>query len=898
MIEPCSPGAAIDGRGSSPRTLQDLVRDLAHGGDREAIVSFEGNRTRRLSYRDLAAQVENRSRRLARTGVRPNDPVILCGPGGADWIVACLAILHCGACVVPVDAALGRETFRHLLQDSGARVALVASSSAQRLRKPFDQHGVTVLPLAQEPEPNGTDDVTPVRIDPGSRAILFYTSGTTGAPKGVPLTHANLTFQLRVLAEAGIVSPQDRVLLPLPLHHVYPLVIGVLTPLARGIAIVLPAGFTGPQVVAALRAGRPTLLIGVPRLFDALTGAVAERMRQRGRVAHGLFRGMLQMSLALRRRLGWQVGRTLFAPLHWRLGPSLRIVVSGGAALKPETAWTMEALGWEIASGYGLTETSPMLTIHPPGAMRFETVGRVIAETELRIAPAAEGAEAGEVLTRGPGVFAGYHGLPEKTAEAFTADGWFRTGDLGQLDEGGWLHLSGRRSTVIVTAGGKNVQPDEVEEAYQAHAAIEEIAVFQHDGRLAGLIVPARAALAGDGAEAAIREAVQAVSRDLPSYQRLAEYRLSAEPIPRTRLGKPRRHLIGEHYARAVETGGEEPGRVTGLVPIDSLSGDDRALLEDEAALAVFRLLDHRFGDRRVGPDSDLQLDLGVDSIGWLDLSHEIAARTSVTLSDEAIADIRTVRDLLVRVAEGGDAGADPRLPIEDPERVLDDRQRCWLAPRGATLQLAGRVLAAANRLVFHRLFGLTVRGKDTLPSTGPVVLIPNHASYLDPFVIAASLNWGRLERMRWAGWSELIVTGPVRRGLARIAGIVPVDAGRDTTASLALGSAVLRPNHFLVWFPEGARSHDGQLQRFKDGIGVILVHHRDVPVVPVVVRGTFEAWPRSRRFPRFRRLAVEFLPPCMPDDLAAEGGGETEARRIVDALRKRIAAAIGAPER
>ena len=877
-----------------PPTLQAAVQDLARGGSRDAILAFEPGRTRLVSYRDLAAEVERRARRLVHAGVGPGDPVILCGPGGADWIQACLAILHCGACVVPVDATLGAETFRHVLRDSGARVALVAPSTAQRLARPLGQQGVLALPLAQDDTPDEGREAAFAAVGPEDRAILFYTSGTTGPPKGVPLTHGNLIYQLRVLAGTGIVTADDRVLLPLPLHHVYPLVLGVLTPLSAGIAVVLPAGFTGAQVVAALQSGRPTVMIGVPRLFDALVGALAERMRRGGGAAQALFRAALGLSRLLRRRFGWRIGPTLFAPLHRRLGPTLRIVVSGGAALRPETAWAMEALGWKVASGYGLTETSPMLTIHPPGAMRFETVGRAIPETELRIEGAADGTAEGEVLARGPGVFAGYHALPQKTAEAFTADGWFRTGDLGRLGEGGWLQLTGRLSTVIVTEGGKNLQPEEIEDAHQAHPAIEEIAVLQHEGRLAGLIVPARDARAADGGEAAVREAVREVSRGLPTYQRLAEYRLTAEPIPRTRLGKPRRHLIAQAYARAAEAGREDPGRAPGLVPIDSLSADDRALLENDQAMAVFRLLGERFADRRVGPDSDLHLDLGIDSIGWLDLSLDISERAGVTLSEATISEARIVRELLVRVAEGGDAGADPRAPLDQPERVLDAGQLRWLAPRGTALRMGASAFAAANRLVFRRLFGLTVRGAERLPAEGPFVLAPNHESYLDAFAIAAALDRGRLERMYWAGWSELIVTSPVRRTFARMAGILPVDSGRATAASLALGSVALQRGHALAWFPEGVRSPDGRLQTFKPGIGVVLAQ-RNVPVVPVVLRGTFEAWPTSRWLPRFRRISVEFLAPCMPAELAAEGTGDTEARRIADALRKRVAAAVGA---
>ena len=212
--------------------------------------------------------------------------------------------------------------------------------------------------------------------------------------------------------------------------------------------------------------------------------------------------------------------------------------------------WRLEGLGWPVATGYGLTETAPLLTINQPGNLRFETAGHPVSEVELRIDKEA----APERRARRPrrrrdfgaraGVFSGYPNLPDKTAEAFTDDGWFRTGDLGFLDDRGDLHLAGRRSTVIVTESGEKVQPDAVEDAYQQHPAIGEIAVLGRNGRLVGLIVPK--ADTGDGAdvEGAVRRAVEEISLGLPSHQRLAEFALTREAIPRTRLGKPQRHLL------------------------------------------------------------------------------------------------------------------------------------------------------------------------------------------------------------------------------------------------------------------------------------------------------------------------------------------------------------------
>ena len=883
-----------NGKRRPPETLQALTCNLASAGDRDALVSFDGEDVRRRSFRDLAAEVGSRARILASRGIGADDPVILCGPGGADWIVACLAVLRCGACAVPVDTQLAVDTFRHVLKDNGARFALVAPSAEKRFGALFDEAGVEVLPLAGDGGLHDAGGEDFPSVDPGGRAILFYTSGTTGPPKGVPLTHRNIAFQIGVIADAGLVTADDRVLLPLPLHHVYPLVTGVLTPLALDIAVVLPDGFTGTRILAALQRGEATLMIGVPRLYDALVDGIVNQMRRQGRVAAALFRVLLGLARLLRQRFGWRTGKVLFAPIHRRFGPSLRTVVSGGAALKPEIAWTLEALGWQVGTGYGLTETSPMLTINPPGEARFETAGRPAPGVELRI-DRGEGKEGspGEVLARGPGVFAGYHGLPEKTKEAFTADGWFRTGDLGLIDGDGWLHLAGRRSTLIVTEGGENVQPEQIEDAYQAHSAIAEIAVFERDGRIAGLIVPNPALFRGGNAEEAVREAVREVSRTLPSYQRLSEYRLTREAIPRTRLGKPRIHLIVERYQRAGEEAAESAAGSAEPVAIDEFSGDDQALLENEAVYAAFKLLVERFAGRRVTPDSDLQLDLGVDSIDWLNLTFELSERTGVVLSEEAIAEVRTVRDLLVQLAQGGDGRAAPKAQLEDPEGALDERQRRWLQPKGPALRRVGRVLAAVNRVAMRALFRLRVRGAENLPAEGPFVLAPNHASYLDPFALAAALSTEQLERLYWAGWTGVVFGGPVRRAFARVAQAVPVDPVRATASSLAFGGAALQRGLSLVWFPEGERSRDGRLQPFKLGIGLVLDGWR-VPVVPVVIRGTHTAWPPSRRLPRLCPVRVDILAPVHTAKLAAEGEGGTDAERIVDALHRRIADALG----
>jgi long-chain acyl-CoA synthetase len=888
----------------SETTLQSLAGKLARHGEKDAIVHFERGREDHWSYARLADHTERLAHGLAADGIGLGERLAICARNRPEWIVACLATLRSGAVPVLLDTQLSEGTLRHVLQDSGARRLFTTSAEVDRLRGPCAEAGVEIVVLDRE---NGvgererswrsllaqtTGELPSIRDE--DEAVLFYTSGTTGPPKGVPLSHRNLAFQIRTIAEADLVSEDDRVLLPLPLHHVYPFVVGTLTPLSLGLPLVIPSAFTGPQILEALQRGRVTLLIGVPRLYEALVSGLEARIEKQGRFAKTFFECLLGLSILVRRRTGFRLGSLAMRPLRRRIAPDLRIVVSGGAALKGDVGWRLEGLGWLLSTGYGLTETAPMLTINQPGNLRFETAGHPVPEVELRIdkeaAPrgAHEGHDAGEVLARGPGVFSGYLNLPDKTAEAFTDDGWFRTGDLGFLDHRGDLHLVGRRSTIIVTESGENVQPDAVEDAYQQHPAIGEIAVLGRDGKLVGLIVPK--ANTGEAAEAedAVRRAVEEVSRGLPSHQRVSEFALTREAIPRTRLGKPQRHLLAERYEQALRGDTGAAPQPKGPMPPEEMSAEDRALLEDPAGAAVWELLGERFADRRLSPDSDLNLDLGVDSMEWLNISLEISQRTGVGLGEATIARVRTVRDLLAEVA-GGAGEESHRALLDDPEATLSEQQKRWLQPLGPVSQAAAFCVYWLNRWIMRSFFRLRCSGLECLPAERPFLITPNHTSFLDPLALAASLDYPLLRSTYWAGWTGIVFKNALRRAAARLAQVVPIDPERGAASSLAFGAAVLRRKMALVWFPEGARSEDGSLQSFKPGIGLLLERH-PVPVVPVVIRGAHAAWPRHRSLPRFAPIEVRIHASVDPKLLEERGSGETPSQRIVDALHGQVA--------
>ncbi len=869
--------------------IATLLRDLDGFGDAPALRWFAAAGEQSLSYRELAPRIEAAAARLQAHGLNPGRRVLLLAESGLPWALSALAVLRAGGVLLPLDAHSADDTLQHVLTDAAPVLVLTDAEHAPRCAGCGAP--VVLIEALSGPGPEQSAPTATV-LDPVSPAVMFYTSGTTGPPKGVPLSHANLLYQLRTVAALDLARPGDRVLLPLPMHHVYPFVIGLLLPIAAGVTLLLPGATTGAQIMQALRDGRASVLIGVPRLYRALLEGIDGRVAGLPPLSRRLLAGLRALARRAAPRLGASVARRLLAPLHRQMAPDLRLLACGGAALEADLDAALTALGWQVAIGYGLTETSPLLTLRLPGQCRPGSAGRAVPGTELRLAAPEAGEEdlpagAGAVEVRGPGVFGGYFGLPQADRHAFTADGWFRTGDLGRLDADGCLEVLGRASTLIVTESGKNIQPEEVEAVYQAHPRIAEAAVLQVDRRLVALLVPERSRLGdADGAatEAALREAVAEQSQRVPSYQRVVEFAVTTEPLARTALGKLRRHLLAERYRQARQAAG---GGTRETAP---LGAADQALLRDPRARAVWDFLHERHPDRPLTPDSHIQLDLGLDSLGWLNFGMDIAARSGAQLSEDAIARIATVRDLLREVSLADTAP--PATLLDDPLAALDAEQRQWLRPVPLWALPLRAVLLGLDWLVMRVVYRLRVTGREHLPASGPFLLAPNHGSYLDAPALGAALGRRALRDLCWAGWTGIMLGSPLMRAVSRLARVLPMDSERRALSSLAFGLAALRAGNALVWFPEGARSRSGALEPFLPGIGLLL-EHTDVPVLPVYIEGAYQAWPMHRRWPRAGRVTVHIGAPIAATDLLAGSGPGRPHERAARALREAVAGLV-----
>jgi long-chain acyl-CoA synthetase len=525
MIRPSRP-RAHGNTSLSPTTLTQLYFDaIAQHRKPNAFQVKQDGAYRDVSAAEFAARVERASLGLVALGIVPGDRVALLAENRLEWAIADYAILCARAVTVPIYPTLLPHQIEYQLQNSGAKIAF-ASTKAQIAKLTSIQPALPDLAhlVAFDPPPPSTphtmhiDDLiargadvartAPERhrelgmaVDPEDLASIIYTSGTTGVPKGVMLSHRNIASNVAAMAAIMDFGPRDTCLSFLPLSHILERMGGHFAMLHRGVTIAYAESVE--SVPVNLLEARPTMVIGVPRLFEKMRSRVLMSVASAPAARQQLFQWALATGweAAELRMSGKQPGfglqvkcevarRLVWKKIHARLGGRPRLLIAGGAPLSPDVARFFFSIGVTLLEGYGLTETSPVIAVNTKARTRIGTVGPPVPGTEVKIAPD------GEVLTRGPGVMMGYYRDEAATEEAITRDGWFHTGDIGQLDADGFLSITDRKKDIIITAGGKNIAPQPIENRIKESPYIAE-AVMVADQRKfpVALIVPDFAAL-------------------------------------------------------------------------------------------------------------------------------------------------------------------------------------------------------------------------------------------------------------------------------------------------------------------------------------------------------------------------------------------------------------------
>lgn len=587
------------------QTLLDLFERVRQRDRAEVLRARRGTGFEPVSAAELVARVDRCARGLAAHGVGRGDRVGLICDNRPEWHVVDFACHRLGAVLVPLFSTLTPARVGYSLGDAGCRVVVV--EDGQQLEKVQEvRDGLPELELVVVIDGAGGGEVPRAisleelcsRGEDGGRvgsggdgrsadlqgpegpdalATIIYTSGTTGEPKGVMLSHGNLTSNVEAVLRRLHFGGADRAVSLLPLCHVFERTVDYAY--LTGEAVIY---YSSPERLADdLGLARPTVMIGVPRLFEKLRDRVESEVGRSGALRRRLFEWALRLG---HKRARYEHGEGPFGPgdrlLHavadalvlsrvrGRIAPELRFLCSGGAALDPGLNWWYESLGIALVQGYGLTESAPIISVNPMEDNRIGTVGPPLDNVEVRIA------DDGEILTRGPHVMMGYWNRPDATAEAIE-DGWLHTGDVGRIDDG-YLIVTDRKKAIIVTSTGKNVAPQPVENALQQSRYIERVAMVGDDRKfVAGLVVPNFEALQawarGEGLEAGRRELcedprvlqlyereLERLQRDFASYERVRAFHLLSEPFTieegtLTPTLKTVRRRIEEVYGEEIE---------------------------------------------------------------------------------------------------------------------------------------------------------------------------------------------------------------------------------------------------------------------------------------------------------------------------------------------------------
>ncbi len=845
-------------------------------------------RKEQYTYADMRELATRAAAFLASEGVRPGMRVMLLSHNAPEWGMTYFGILKAGASCIPLDPELSTEKVIQFAEAGDAAGIVVSQELYDRhddLAERLKAAGLAeariwrfeeVFAMPDEPTEDERISLLPARVQAQSIASLIFTSGTTGQPKAVMLSHRNLTSMTSMLTSIIDMTTSDGVLSVLPLHHTFEFSAGFLAPLSRGAQITYLEELSSEALTSAIKNGHVTGMVGVPAVWELLHRRIKTKFNERSTLVGNAADLLMRVNSWLRDTTPLNLGHLIFYPIHEGMGGRIRYFISGGSALSEGVQKDFHGLGFTILEGYGLTEASPVLTVtRPQNRLSAGTVGKPLPGVEVKILE-ADPSGVGEVIARGPNVMVGYYENEDATRRTLV-NRWLHTGDIGRLDDEGNLYLVGRSKDIILDASGKNVYPDEVEEAYDTSPFIKELSVVGlPDGlgeKVACMVVPnyeTDAPLSREEVRKRIEEHFRDVSSTLPFYKRVKVFHFWDADLPRTATRKVKRNEVLDTL-EVLEKSAKANSRVASR---DEKEGDATWLINIVAAVSS-----RPRGEIKL--DSRLS-DLGFDSLMYVELATAIENAGGALKSPNTLTEVNDLRELASVVTRNAPAAARKETDRAETERDPSDEIHVPAFVR----DVGNRGLDALQRVFYDKFLHTKYEGRVNIPVHTNFIVAPNHTSHLDMGLVKMALGPAGRDMVALAAADYFFDNKYKRAYMENFTNLVPIERSGSLRQSLRHARSFLERGYNALIFPEGTRSLSGVIAEFKPVIGYLALACR-VGILPVYVHGTYEAMPKGSTLIRSRDIGARIGRYLSYEELEelTKGMARAEAYRLIAAL-------------
>ncbi|HPO49166.1 MAG TPA: AMP-binding protein [Spirochaetota bacterium] len=784
-------------------------------------------REKEFSYKEVIENVKSFS---ALFSIAKGEKIAIYSENRPEWIYALYSVWNNKGIAVIVDFMSSPEEVSYILNDCKPKYIFASSDNEEKLNKALEnvEYKPEKIVFDNMPQLSHKDvEYIDKPDDINDTAVILYTSGTTGNPKGVMLSYDNLDSNIdAIVTKEKIFRIEDKVLAVLPFHHIFPLQGTILMPLFIGGTTVIVDKISSEEILKALNNYKVSIIIGVPRLYKLFHSGLKNKIN--ASFVAKLFLGLAKAIKSLK------LSRILFKKVQNAFGGNLKYLVSGGAKLEEDVGKDMYAMGFEIIEGYGMSEASPLISFTKPGKVKIGSAGNPMVNNEVKIVD-------GEVLVSGRNIMKGYYGKPEET-DKIVIDGWLHTGDLGRLDNKNRLYLTGRKKEMLVLSNGKNINPEEIESKILEISSdlIKETGVFLKDNKLFALVLPNFDKFNKESLvnifETIKWQVLDKYNKTTRDFKKVFNFKIISRELPKTRLGKLRRFIFK-----------------------DLLSDEKKEVKQtEEPVFEEYKILKEylfKATNKTILPEDHIELDLGLDSLDKIELQSYLETSFGITIGLEDLSKNFTVATLAQYVNE-----KKTKIESEDInwDKILNENVEIKISDDGFFLKLSKFIFKPIAKLYFR----LSFTNNKIFPDR-PFIISPNHQSFLDGFLLAFGLP-GKILKNTYFLANSKHFKSKFSNFIAKHSNVLTVDINRNLKNSLQKVAYLIKKGKNIVIFPEGARTRDGSLMPFKKTFA-ILSKVLNAPVVPTAIVGALQSFPVGARIPKPVKIGVTFLEPINP---------------------------------